>query len=151
MARESLFNILSNTIQFDEISVLDLFSGTGSIGFEFASRGAINVEMIELNFIHFKHLKNVKEILGTENVKIIRADFFHYIRKIRNKFDVVFADPPFDMEKFETVPSLILDSDILNENGLFIMEHSKSFDFKNLKDFREQRNYGGVNFSFFTK
>lgn len=151
MARESLFNILSNTIDFDKINVLDLFSGTGSIGFEFASRGAEYVEMIDLNFKHYKHLKDTSEMMAIDNVQIIRADFFQYIRKIRKSFDIVFADPPFDMENFETVPRLIIESGLMGEKGLFIMEHSRSFNFKNLDGFTEQRNYGGVNFSFFTK
>lgn len=151
MARESLFNILSNTINFDEINVLDLFSGTGSIGFEFASRGAKYVEMVELNFKHYKHLKDTSELMTFDNVKILRADFFHYIRKIKNNFDIVFADPPFDMANFETVPKLILESGLITEGGLFIIEHSRSFNFKDLNGFTEQRNYGGVNFSFFSK
>lgn len=151
MARESLFNILSNTVDFDDINVLDLFSGTGSIGFEFASRGAKYVEMIELNFKHYKHLKDTSSLMNIDNVKIIRADFFQYIRNIKKDFDIVFADPPFDMENFETVPNLILESDLMKENTIFIMEHSKTFNFKHLQGFKEQRNYGGVNFSFFSK
>ncbi|MCK4921833.1 MAG: 16S rRNA (guanine(966)-N(2))-methyltransferase RsmD [Bacteroidales bacterium] len=150
-ARESLFNILSNTIDFDKINVLDLFSGTGSVGFEFASRGAKYVEMIELNFKHFKHLKDTIKLMSIDNIKVIRADFFHYIRKKKNSFDIVFADPPFDMENFETVPELILNSNLLSKNGLLIIEHSKSFNFKTIEGFTEQRNYGGVNFSFFNK
>lgn len=150
-AKESLFNILSNTIDFDEVSVLDLFSGTGSIGFEFASRGAKYVELVELNFKHYKHLKDTSRMMEIDNVKVIRADFFHYIRKKKNSFDIVFADPPFDMKNFETVPELILSSSLISENGLFIIEHSKSFNFRSLDGFTEQRNYGGVNFSFFSK
>ena len=151
MARESLFNILNNYVDFEEVKVLDLFSGTGSIGFEFASRGALQVEMIELNFKHYKHLKDTAVLLNIDNVKIIRADFFQYIRNIKRNFDIVFADPPFDMENFETVPKLILESDLMTENSIFIMEHSKTFNFKHLNGFKEQRNYGGVNFSFFNK
>lgn len=148
-ARESLFNILNNYYDYSELRILDLFSGTGSIGFEFISREALYVEMIEKNYIHFQHLQKIKHLLEIENLRIIKADFFQYIKKSHQAFDIVFADPPFDMANFETIPSLILNSDLLSESGLLIIEHSKNYDFKNLKAFQEQRNYGGVNFSFF--
>ena len=149
-ARESLFNILNNRIDFEEIMVLDLFSGTGSIGFEFASRGARSVEMIELNFKHIEHLKKSVKELSMNNVKVRRADFFQYIKRNTSPFDIIFADPPFDMDDFEKVPELILQSKFLKKDGVFILEHPKSFNFSSLEGFTEQRNYGGVNFSFFS-
>jgi len=150
-AKESLFNILNNRIDFEGIMVLDLFSGTGSIGFEFASRGAKSVEMVDLNFKHIEHLKKSVKELSMNNVKVRRADFFQYINKNNSLFDIIFADPPYDMDGFEKVPELILKSGILQEDGIFIMEHPKQIEFNSLEGFKEQRNYGGVNFSFFSR
>ena len=149
-ARESLFNILANTHYFEELRVLDLFAGTGSIGFEFVSRGAAYVEMLEKNYSHFQHLQKAKHALEMENIRIIKGDFFRYIKKPHESFNLIFADPPYDMENFKSVPEILLKAEILSKDGIFIMEHPKSFDFRSLKGFTEQRNYGGVNFSFFS-
>lgn len=149
-ARESLFNILANRYDYEELRVLDLFAGTGSIGFEFVSRGAAYVEMLEKNYIHFQHLQKVKHSLEMGNIRIIKGDFFRYIKKPHETFNLIFADPPYDMENFKSVPEILLKAEILSKDGLFIMEHSKLFDFSSLEGFTERRNYGGVNFSFFS-
>ena len=150
-ARESLFNILNNRVDFEELKVLDLFSGTGSVGFEFISRGCEYVEMLEKNYTHFQHLQKIKHELGIENLRIIKGDFFNFIKKSNDPFDLVFADPPFDLADFESIPGLVLNSRLLKKEGIFILEHSKNYNFSNIDGFEEQRNYGGVNFSFFTK
>lgn len=149
-ARESLFNILSNTHDFESLRVLDLFAGTGSVGFEFISRGAAYVEMLEKNYLHFQYLQMAKHKLGIENLKIIKGDFFQYIKKKREPFDVIFADPPFDMENFDLVPELSLNSGLLAAGGLFILEHPKHSSYNTLDRFRETRKSGSVHFSFFT-
>lgn len=148
-AREGLFNILQNKYDFEDLRILDLFAGTGSIGIEFISRGASFVEMLEKNYVHFQHLQKIKHQLGIDNLHIIKGDFFQYIKKDHNSFNLVFADPPFDMKDFDLVPSLILKSGLINESGELIVEHSKRYDFTQVEGFRENRNYGGVNFSFF--
>lgn len=149
MARESLFNILSNYVDFEKLYVLDLFAGTGSIGFEFISRGATEVEMVEKNYRHFQHLHKIKNLLQIDNLKIKKTDFYLYIKKTNKKFDLVFADPPYDLKEFEKIPAIILNADILTKDGLFILEHPKNYNFSKHERFFEHRNYGSVNFSFF--
>jgi 16S rRNA (guanine966-N2)-methyltransferase len=148
-ARESLFNILNNHLDFEGLRVLDLFAGTGSIGFEFSSRGAASVEMIENNFTHADFIKRTAGLLGATNIKVIRIDVFRFLPRISSKYDVVFADPPYDLDNFQEVPVLVLEQDILGEDGWFILEHSKRNDFSRLDGFYDHRKYGSVNFSFF--
>ena len=149
LAREGLFNILNNRIDFEGLRVLDLFAGTGSVGFEFASRGASRVDMVEINFIHFNFIKKAIQILGAENVKVMKSDFFRIIPGIKQNYDLVFADPPYDMKNFDLVPKLVLSQGILEPGGFFILEHSRDYDFSELPGFIELRKYGSVHFSFF--
>lgn len=149
MAKESLFNILNNRIDFEGIRVLDLFSGTGSIGLEFASRGAELVSMVELEFRHTEFIKKTCLQLGIENVRVFRTDFFRFIQNARGSFDIIFADPPYDHPRFEEVAGLIMNRGILAPDGWFILEHSSKHRFEGTTGFQEERNYGKVHFSFF--
>lgn len=151
MAKESLFNILQNQIDFEAIKVLDLFSGTGSISFEFASRGCTDITSVELNFQHHRFIKEVIEKLGEKSIKAIKANAFQYCSKTDQSFDLIFADPPYDHKQFAEVPQLVLNGNLLKPDGLFILEHSKNYDFSALPGFIEVRNYGSVHFSFFRK
>ena len=152
MAKESLFNILANQIDFESAKVLDLFAGTGSISFEFVSRGCPQVTSVEVNFQHWQFIKTVIEKLGAaEQMKVIKANAFQYCKNTTDQFDVVFADPPYDHKQFGEVPELVLQSGILNPGGLFILEHSKHYNFSEMKEYAETRHYGSVHFSFFKK
>ena len=151
MAKESLFNILQNRIDFDEIAVLDLFAGTGSISFEFASRGCTDITAVELNFNHFKFIKETIAKLNEEGIKAIKGNVFQYVPKITRQFELVFADPPYDHPKFAEVPELVLSGNIIKPGGLFILEHSKDYDFSNLPEYQETRHYGSVHFSMFER
>lgn len=152
MAKESLFNILANQLDFESAKVLDLFAGTGSISFEFLSRGCQHVTAVELNFHHYQFIKSVVEKLdATAQIRLVKANAFQYCEKTAEKFDVIFADPPYDHKQFEQVPGLILNNDILNPGGLFILEHSKHFNFSAMKELAGTRHYGSVHFSFFKK
>ncbi len=151
MAKESLFNILQNQLDFDELKVLDLFSGTGSISFEFASRGCTDITSVEMNFQHHRFITEVVEKLGEKSIKAIKANAFQYAAKTDQSFDLIFADPPYDHKQFAEVPDLILTREILKPDGLFILEHPKNFSFADRKEFVEVRNYGSVHFSFFKK
>ena len=152
MAKESLFNILFNQVDFEAIKVLDLFAGTGSISFEFISRGCTQITAVELNFQYVQFIKSVIEKLGAENeMQVIKGDAFKYCEKTTEQFDLIFADPPYDHKQFADVPKLVLNGDILKTGGLFILEHSKYYDFSNYPEFLEIRNYGSVHFSFFKK
>ena len=147
-AKESLFNILQNQYAFEDLKVLDLFSGTGSIGYEFLSRGCTNLTMVELNFKNLQFIKAVIKELN-EVAKVYRADVFKYLENEKGKFDLIFADPPYDLPHFADVVPLVLRRNILSENGVFIIEHPKNFDFGKQPEFIEMRRYGSVHFSFF--
>ena len=151
VAKEGLFNILENRYYFSDKTVLDLFSGTGSIAYEFLSRGCRNATLVENNYIHYRFILDVLENLKVENATTFKSDVFKFLKTCPQKFDFIFADPPFDLNRFEEVPDTVLDSDVLAEGGLFILEHPREFQFLKHKYFKEIRNYGKVNFSFFER
>jgi 16S rRNA (guanine(966)-N(2))-methyltransferase RsmD len=148
-AREGLFNVLANTYDFHGLRVLDLFAGTGSIGLEFASRGADRVDMVEIHGRTTLFLQNTARQLGMENVRVIRSDAARFIGQSRNPYDLVFADPPYDLEIIPSLPDLILTNQTLVEKGWFIREHGKKNAFNQHPGFLEMRRYGSVHFSFF--
>lgn len=150
LAKEALFNILQNRFYFDDLSVLDLFAGSGSIGYEFISRGAQNVTFVEKNYSHIQFIKKVTRELDIQNAQIIRDNTFRFLKKFPGKFDIVFADPPYDLKQLDEIPAAVFESDVLKKNGTFILEHSKENSFSSHPNFTELRNYGKVNFSFFT-
>jgi 16S rRNA (guanine(966)-N(2))-methyltransferase RsmD len=151
IAKEGLFNILENRYDFLNKTVLDLFSGSGSIGYEFISRGCSEAVLVEKDFVHHRFIMNVLEILKIENAKIFRADVFTFLRNFKGSFDFIFADPPFELKNFAQVPDAILATNLLNKDGLLILEHPKEYNFSNHSFFKENRKYGKVNFSFFEK
>ncbi len=148
-AKEGLFNLLNNRIDFEGIEVLDLFAGTGSIGLEFISRGANSVISVEQNNKHCAFIRNTTKKLNIDNLFLIRQDVFKFIRSTSKQFDLIFADPPYDLENFDTIPNILLDKQLLKEDGLFILEHSSKKNFENHLLFESHRKYGNVNFSFF--
>ncbi|MDR2684362.1 MAG: 16S rRNA (guanine(966)-N(2))-methyltransferase RsmD [Prevotellaceae bacterium] len=148
-AKESLFNVLSNYIDFEGITALDLFAGTGSIGYEFISRGAKSVTAVEMCLKQLNFILNTAKKMKINNLTVHRSDVFRYIEKCGKGFDVIFADPPYQMTELDTLPNLIFEHNLLNGNGIFILEHNKKNSFKTNKYFFEQRDYGNVHFSFF--
>lgn len=151
IAKEGLFNILENRYDFSNKTALDLFAGSGSIGYEFISRGCTELTLVEGNTNHFRFILEVLKTLQIENVKPFKTDVFKFLKSCSEKFNFIFADPPFDLKDFDKVPDIILKADILAENGLFIFEHPKEFNFSKHEFFKEVRKYGKVNFSFFEK
>lgn len=149
-ARESLFNILNNRVDFEAISVLDLFSGTGAIGFEFASRGAEVVHMIEKDQKNIAGIRHNIEKIGFTNIKPVHIDVKAFLRTCKFKYDIIFADPPYDLEWLAAIPGLVIGSGIMKEDGFLILEHPRALNFKDNERFFEHRNYGSVNFSFFS-
>jgi 16S rRNA (guanine(966)-N(2))-methyltransferase RsmD len=149
-AKEGLFNILNNRLDLESVSVLDLFSGTGSIAFEFASRGAALVHLVEKDIKHVAGIKHNIKRIGITNIKAIHIDAKAYLKACRIKYDLVFADPPYDLEWLRTIPDLVLNSGVVNEGGMLILEHPRSMNFVDHERFMEHRNYGNVNFSFFS-
>jgi 16S rRNA (guanine(966)-N(2))-methyltransferase RsmD len=150
LAKEALFNILANRYNFEGMQVLDLFSGTGSIGYEFISRETGSVIFVERNYQHAQFIKKIISQLEISNVQIILDDVFRFLKKCPSKFDIVFADPPFDLKQLNEIPQAVFMADILKNDGLFILEHPGEYDFSNHPNFTEIRKYGKVNFSFFT-
>lgn len=148
-AKESLFNILLNKYDMDELDVLDLFSGTGSITYEFVSRGARSVVAIEKELAHFNFIRKTCQELKTDLVTVIRGDVFRYLNRPSQSFDIIFADPPYDNPLLDTLPDLIFNTKILAKDGTFILEHPGNHTFTSHGHFAEHRKYGGVNFSFF--
>lgn len=148
-AREALFNILSNFLDFSESKILDLFAGTGSISFEFASRGVTDIDLVDINSRSVRFISEVASEFGIKNMHTIRMDAFRFISICHKKYDVIFADPPYDLPSLDTIPDLIFKYALLNANGLFILEHGKSHRFTEHPAFYEERNYGSVHFSFF--
>ena len=151
MAKESLFNILKNYIDFKEVSVLDLFAGTGNISYEFASRGGKMVTAVDNNLRCINFIDQTARNLNYENLNVIRSDYRAFLKQTHNKWDIIFADPPYNMLSLEEIPALVFDNHRLNENGWLIIEHAKDIGFKGYPRFFDQRVYGKVNFSFFSQ
>ena len=150
-AKENLFNVLNNLIDFEECDVLDLFSGTGSISYEFASRGARSVTSVEVNSVHHAFIKDTARKLGCENFYAVHANAFLYLKNCAKQFDLIFADAPYDLEGAEQIVELVFGGDRLRDDGILIFEHSGKHDFSAHPCFRQIRTYGSVNFSFFGK
>jgi 16S rRNA (guanine(966)-N(2))-methyltransferase RsmD len=150
MAKESLFNILNNTYYFDSIAVIDLFSGTGNISFEFASRGTKEVTAIDSFAGCIKYINETSKELDL-GINTFRSDVYKFLEKTSLKADVIFADPPydFDLEQFSTIADLIFEKEILNEDGILIIEHSKHTDLSTHANHSYDKRYGGNVFSFF--
>ena len=148
-AKESLFNLLNNRIDFEGIDVLDLFAGTGGIGIECVSRGAREVTAVEIAHVQQNWIISCCKQLGIRNLSVIRGDVFKFLSACRTKYDLIFADPPYALEQLPTLPDLILGQDILKEDGWLVIEHGKDTNFTSHLRHVETRTYGSVHFSFF--
>lgn len=150
-AKENLFNVLGNMVDFEDIDVLDLFAGTGSISYEFASRGARSVTSIEINAVHYNFIRSTAKSFGMGNIHPVKANVFLYVKSCTKQFDVIFSDAPYDLEGSEQVVDAVFENDLLKDDGIFIFEHSKSQDFSSHPNFLRLRSYGSVQFSIFKK
>lgn len=151
-AKENLFNVLFNRIDFEDgISALDLFAGTGSISIELVSRGCDKVVSVEKDPQHYAFICQVMKEVKTDKCFPVRADVFKYITRCSEQFDLIFADPPYDLKELETIPSLVFENNLLKEDGILVLEHGKTNHFEEDPHFLERRVYGSVNFSFFSK
>ena len=148
-AKENLFNVLGNVVDFEGIDVLDLFAGTGSISYEFASRGAASVTSVEINAVHYNFIRATAKSFGLTNIHPVKANVFLYLKSCAKKYDVIFSDAPYDLEGSESVVDMVLDKGLLKEGGIFIFEHSKNNDFSSHPRFSRLRSYGSVQFSIF--
>ena len=148
-ARENIFNVIENLIDIDGIEALDLFAGTGAISLELLSRGAARVTAVEKAMTQYAFIRRTAEQLGEQNLNLIKGDVFKFLAAPHEKFDFIFADPPYDLPRFGEIPQLVLQADILKPDGFFIIEHSRAYDFSTLPGFVDHRIYGSVNFSLF--
>jgi len=149
-AKEALFNILQNRIDFDEVSVLDLFAGTGNISFEFASRGTHDIVSVDAHVGCIKYIQKIAEELSFP-IKPFRSDVYKYVSAPHNSFDIIFADPPYDFDSqlLQTLVEKIFENNLIKTEGFLIIEHSKYTDLSSIDHFSESRKYGGSTFSFF--
>lgn len=152
MAKEGLFNILNNQYYFDEISVLDLFSGTGNISYEFASRGTSQITAVDADYGCIQFIEKTSEDFKME-IRVQKSDVFPFLEKTSLKSDVIFADPPYNLslEDFERIHQLVFDNELLLPEGQLIIEHAKQMKLSHLFNFSSERKYGGSVFSFFIK
>lgn len=149
MARENIFNVLGNLIDLEGMTALDLFAGTGAMSFEFLSRGCTTVTSVEKASTQFNFIKKVSGQLGCDNHIIVKGDVFRFIGTCKQKFDVIFADPPYALPQLPELPRMILESYMLKPGTLFIIEHSRDNDFSQMPHFLQHRVYGKVNFTIF--
>lgn len=150
-AKENLFNVLVNLADLEDCDVLDLFAGTGSISYEFVSRGAKSVTAVEINAVHYNFIKETAAKLGFQNLYAVKANAFLYLKSVNKRFDIIFSDAPYDLKDSEQVIGMVMDGNLLNEDGILIFEHSKAMDFSGHPCFTQVRHYGSVQFSFFRK
>lgn len=150
MAKEALFNILNNHFNFGELKILDLFSGTGNIAYEFASRGATPIVAVDADFGCVNYIKKTAAEFDFD-ISPIKSDVFKFLEKHKSSYDIVFADPPYhiDQKDFEKIPALIFENEILDEEGMLVIEHSKDTKLEHLDNFSFARTYGGTTFTFF--
>lgn len=148
-AKEGLFNVLDNEYEFEDLKVLDLFGGTGAIAFEFASRGAAKVYSVEMARENASFIISEAKRLGLWNVVMVRDNVFDFLPLCREKFDIVFADPPYALEGLESIPDKVFEADILYPERYFILEHPGTYSFKDHPRFKKEKVYGKVHFSFF--
>ena len=160
-AKENIFNVLTQYIDFEDATALDLFSGTGSITLELLSRGCEHVISVELDRDHHRFIQQCVQKLTSQGdgsfvaqknrppVRCLRGDVFRFIKSCKQQFDFIFADPPYALKELPTIPSLIFEKGLLKDDGIFVFEHGKDYDFSDDPHFVEHRSYGSVNFSIF--
>ena len=148
-AKENIFNVLNGYIDFDGITALDLFAGTGSISLELVSRGCKEVVSVEKDRDHARFIAECMKKINAENDILIRGDVFRFLKSCHQKFDLIFADPPYALPELDTFPDLVFEHDLLAADGVFVFEHGKYNDFSAHPRFKEHRSYGSVNFSIF--
>ena len=149
-AKENIFNVLMQYVDFEGATALDLFSGTGSISLELLSRGCKQVVSVELDRDHHRFIQECLKKLNTDKCVPIRGDVFHFLKSCKQQYDFIFADPPYALKELPQIPDIIFERQLLQEDGLFVFEHGKDYDFSNHPHFLEHRSYGSVNFTLFT-
>lgn len=148
-AKENLFNVLTNYLDFEGITALDLFAGTGSISIELVSRGCERVVSVEKDPQHHAFICKVMKEVKTDKCIPLKGDVFRYMDRCNEQFDFIFADPPYALKELATIPDKVFEHQLLKPEGIFVLEHGKDQNFESHPRFIEHRHYGSVNFSFF--
>lgn len=148
-SKEALFNILNNLIDFEDLTALDLFSGTGNISIELASRGAVAITSVDTSYKCGAFLKEISKKHQLDSITMVKEDVLKFINRTKQKFDFIFADPPFDMAEIPQLAKMIFDKQLLNPGGLLIIEHPSRRKIDPHPAFMNQRDYGYSAFSFF--
>jgi 16S rRNA (guanine966-N2)-methyltransferase len=149
IAKEGLFNVLQHKLDFEDLKTLDLFGGTGSISYELASRGVPDLTVVEKDSAMYEFIKKTAAALRINNLKVIKMDVFKYIEGCTEKFDFIFAGPPYALKNIDDLPRLLFEKRILNTNGWFVLEHTPRNDYKSFPFFKSERNYGTTVFTTF--
>lgn len=149
IAKEGLFNIIQNNLDIMSLKTLDIFGGTGSISYELASRGAIDLTIVEKDSIMYEFIKTTAKSFQLENFKVVKMDVFKYIEQSSEKYDFIFAGPPYALKNIDELPIIIFNKELLNKGGWFILEHTPANDYKAMPFYKTQRNYGTTIFSIF--
>ncbi len=150
IAKEGLFNILQNRIDFSDIKTLDLFGGTGCISYELASRGAGDLTIVEKDAVMHSFIKKNIDMLGIQNCKVIKMDVFNFLNTCSDSFDFIFAGPPYALGSIDELPKIIVQKKLINPDGYFVLEHTPRNKYESFEGFKFVRNYGTTLFSFFT-
>ncbi len=149
LAKEGLFNILQNNLNFEELKTLDLFGGTGSISYELASRGVRDLTIVEKDDKMAAFIKKTATDLKLEHFKVVKSDVFRFIENATEKYDLIFAGPPYALTTIDELPKRIFEKDLLMEGGWFILEHTPGNDYKTFAHYLREKNYGTTIFSIF--
>jgi 16S rRNA (guanine966-N2)-methyltransferase len=150
-AKEGLFNILTNKISFEDSTVLDLFTGTGHISLEFASRGSSHVTAVDQNVKCVSFLRSAAKQLDLDTINTVKSDVFDFLKNSISAFDLIFADPPYNLPNIPDIHRLVFEKNLLKPGGLLIIEHGPRTSLDTLQGFLQHRKYGNVNFSFFER
>ena len=148
-AKENIFNVLVQYLDFEGAEALDLFSGTGSISLELLSRGCSQVISVEMDRDHHRFICECLKKIGDNHCTPLRGDVFRFLKSCRQSFDFIFADPPYQLKELPQIPDLVLGHQLLRPEGIFVFEHGKDYSFDTHPHFLEQREYGSVNFTIF--
>ena len=151
IAKEGLFNILQNQVDFEGITTLDLFGGTGAISYELASRGAANLTIVEKDPKMADFIKGNIDKLGIQNCKLLRMEVFKYLETCSNQYGFIFAGPPYALETIDNLPKMVVGQKLIAPDGIFVLEHTPRNNYEGYEGFVKQRNYGTTVFSFFER
>ncbi len=149
IAKEGLFNVLQNNLEFEHLKTLDLFGGTGCISYELASRGVPDLTIVEKDNHMYDFIKKTSKELGLENFKLIKSDVFKFIESCQEQYDFIFAGPPYALGTIDDLPLQILEKKLLKPDGWFVLEHTPRNDYKKFEHYKAVRNYGTTIFSIF--